>query len=69
MQGFDGWDAVWLWQQAKLGSTEALDLLVTYNRFDTQNLFDLADIVYDRLRAKTGFDGLSGSRYRQADPD
>jgi hypothetical protein len=37
-------------------SGEALELLKMYNREDTVNLFDIAGIVYERLRAQTGIE-------------
>lgn len=54
VQGFDGFDAVRLWQAARQGSGEARELLITYNRYDTVNLFEIADILYYMLRAQTG---------------
>lgn len=56
VKGMDGYDAVKLWAYASNGSTEALDLLIMYNREDTVNLFNMADIIYQRLRAQTGID-------------
>lgn len=54
VQGLDGFEAVRLWHEARRGSTRALELLLDYNRCDTVNLFALADIVYDRLRRRSG---------------
>jgi hypothetical protein len=54
VRGFDGFDAVRLWNAAARGSSQARELLVTYNRCDTVNLFELADILYHMLRAQTG---------------
>jgi uncharacterized protein YprB with RNaseH-like and TPR domain len=55
---FDGFDAVRLWQQAQRGCDTSLELLITYNRYDTINLFELADIIYQKLRAKTGIESF-----------
>ncbi len=54
IKGMNGYDAVLLWRQAKKGSTEALQLLVMYNKEDTVNLMDIARNVYEQLRASTG---------------
>jgi uncharacterized protein len=54
VRDFDGFSAVRLWQEAKQGSRDALELLITYNRCDTVNLFDLAAVIYERLMARTG---------------
>jgi uncharacterized protein YprB with RNaseH-like and TPR domain len=56
VKGFDGYDAIKLWEHARRGSSEALDLLTTYNKEDTVNLFHIADIVYNKLRAQTGIE-------------
>jgi uncharacterized protein YprB with RNaseH-like and TPR domain len=53
-QGMDGYDAVRLWDEASRGSSEALDLLVLYNREDTVNLMRLAPEAYAMLRVSTG---------------
>jgi uncharacterized protein YprB with RNaseH-like and TPR domain len=37
-------------------SGKALELLKMYNREDTVNLFDIAEIVYERLRAQAGIE-------------
>jgi len=56
VRDMDGYDAVRLWEYSKRGSSEALNLLITYNREDTVNLFQIADIVYQRLRSQTGIE-------------
>ncbi|MEW6068354.1 MAG: ribonuclease H-like domain-containing protein [Nitrospirota bacterium] len=56
VRGMNGYDAVRLWEFAKKGGTEALDLLITYNKEDTVNLFKIADVIYQRLRSQTGVD-------------
>jgi len=56
VRDMDGYDAVRLWEYAKKGSNEALNLLITYNKEDTVNLFKIAHIVYQRLRSQTGIE-------------
>jgi len=56
VRGMNGYDAVRLWEYSKRGSSEALNLLITYNKEDTVNLFQIADIVYQRLRSQTGIE-------------
>jgi uncharacterized protein YprB with RNaseH-like and TPR domain len=54
VRDFDGYDAIKLWEHAKRGSTEALQLLKIYNREDTVNLAIIADIIYEKLCIQTG---------------
>lgn len=54
--GIDGYEAVKLWEFARQGSSEALDLLKLYNREDTVNLFNMAILLYNRLRVQTGIE-------------
>lgn len=56
VRGLDGYDAVKLWELSRRGSTEAMDMLVLYNREDTVNLRRMADILYERLRQSTGIE-------------
>jgi uncharacterized protein len=56
VRGMNGYDAVKLWEFARKGSSESLDLLTIYNKEDTVNLFKIADIIYQKLRAKTGIE-------------
>jgi len=56
VKGMDGYDAVKLWEYARRGSSEAMELLITYNKEDTVNLFKIADIIYQRLRSQTGIE-------------
>ncbi|MBE0427028.1 MAG: ribonuclease H-like domain-containing protein [Nitrospirae bacterium] len=56
VSGMDGYDAVKLWEHAKRGSKEALELLKIYNMEDTVNLFKIAEIIYNGLRLQTGID-------------
>lgn len=50
--GLNGWDAVHLWNAYQKGDLDALDLLIRYNKADTVNLKQLADIMYSKLREK-----------------
>ncbi len=52
----NGYDAVKLWEYAKRGNIEAIELLKIYNKEDTVNLFKIADVIYHRLRLQTGID-------------
>ena len=54
--GIDGYEAVKLWEFARQGSSEALDLLKLYNREDTVNLYNLAIRLYTGLREQTGIE-------------
>lgn len=56
VQGLDGYDAVKLWEFSESGSTEALELLIAYNREDTVNLMEMASILYGRLKHSTGIE-------------
>lgn len=56
VKGMNGYDAVKLWEKYKRGSLEAKALLLTYNKEDTMNLTQLADILYQRLRISTGIE-------------
>lgn len=57
-RGMDGYDAVLLWEQWALGSRDALELLLMYNREDTVNLMGIADTVYRGLKSLTGIEEL-----------
>lgn len=49
-----GADAVYLWRLwEKGGKSNALDLLLEYNRADCENLRTLADYAYERMRRQT----------------
>ena len=54
LEGFDGWDAVRLWQQWRRGDEPALDLLLRYNAADTKNLEPLAELLYEQMVARYG---------------
>jgi uncharacterized protein len=65
VRGFDGFAAVRLWENAERGNKDALELLITYNRCDTVNLFSLADILYERLVLQTGINDFIQQRANQ----
>ena len=50
-QGLDGWDAVRLWREYQYGSTEALELLLAYNREDIVHLAPLMRLAFEKLSA------------------
>ena len=52
LTGMSGYDAVILWNRYIRGDNGALDLLVRYNEADTKNLYNLAEIIYERLCIK-----------------
>jgi uncharacterized protein YprB with RNaseH-like and TPR domain len=56
VKGLDGYDAVKLWREARYGNQDAQDLLITYNRSDTVNLYPLSGIIYKKLRATSGIE-------------
>ncbi len=58
LRGLNGYDAVKLWQAYQKGSIDSLEVLIAYNRADTENLFQLAKIFYEILRAQSGIDKL-----------
>lgn len=62
VRGMDGYDAVLLWERARKGSAEALDLLVSYNREDTVNLQKVAEEVYGGLKALTGIEKFTNGK-------
>jgi uncharacterized protein YprB with RNaseH-like and TPR domain len=61
VRGMDGYDAVLLWQEAEKGNSNALDLLILYNKEDTVNLFSIAGIIYRKLKVLTGIEEYIGS--------
>jgi len=48
----DGREAVRLWHAYEDGDTAALERLIEYNRYDTENLRAVLDAVHDRLHAE-----------------
>ena len=56
VQGMNGYDAVKLWEHFRRGSAEALEVLRVYNREDTVNLFQIADIIYRGMKSRTGIE-------------
>lgn len=58
VDGLGGMDAVRLWNQYRRRNDEdALNLLITYNREDIENLSLLLAFAYPRLKAAAGFPG------------
>lgn len=49
VDGLDGYAAVKLWQAHCRGDGGALRTLLRYNAADTENLLELADVIYERL--------------------
>ncbi len=56
VEGMNGYDAVLLWRAWQRGDTGSLEKLVEYNRADTENLFYLAERLYNMLRKATGIE-------------
>ncbi len=54
LQGLDGWDAVRLWSQWCRGDSAALDMLLAYNRADTENLVPVAKLIYEEMMVRFG---------------
>ena len=54
LEGLDGYAAVLLWNRAKRGDEQAMDLLISYNRDDTVNLWKIAGRTFGMLRDSTG---------------
>jgi uncharacterized protein YprB with RNaseH-like and TPR domain len=63
VQGMNGYDAVILWEYARQGDSEALELLKIYNKEDTVNLLKIAETIYQRLRTQTGIDEYTSCRH------
>jgi uncharacterized protein YprB with RNaseH-like and TPR domain len=55
VDGMDGLAAVKLWDDFMSGSDQSLEILINYNRYDTVNLFKIAEIIFDKLKIKSGF--------------
>lgn len=52
LHGIGGEDAIYLWQEYRRGSQEALELLVKYNAADVENLETLLLLAYPRMVAR-----------------
>lgn len=52
--GLNGYDAVKLWLKAKKGNDKALKLLTRYNKYDTVNLYAIAESIYAKLKEASG---------------
>lgn len=57
VDGLDGYAAVKLWQAHRRGARGALETLLRYNAADTENLMQLAAIIYERLCAQENDSG------------
>lgn len=54
VEGMTGFDAVRLWQEYRRGSTEALELLLTYNKEDVMNMAFLLEHGCNLMRDSLG---------------
>lgn len=61
IEGLNGYDAVKLWKAYLNGSKEALEVLISYNKADTENLFLLSQIFYNKLKELTGIKEFLGN--------
>ncbi len=48
VEGFSGWEAVWLWERYRNGDREALELLLEYNKQDVVNLKKLLEFACEK---------------------
>lgn len=69
VKGLDGYDAVKLWLAYKRGDSNALEVLMRYNEEDTKNLFFMAEEIYRKLRALSGFDRIAMEVIRRRMPE
>lgn len=61
LKGLNGYDAIKLWKAYLNGSTDSLELLISYNRADTENLFHIGRIFYEMLRSQVGIEEFTGN--------
>ena len=54
LDGLNGLDAVRLWEEWQQGRKASGDLLIHYNRADTQNLEFVAETIYDKMVQQYG---------------
>ncbi|MCS7202898.1 MAG: ribonuclease H-like domain-containing protein [Thermodesulfovibrio sp.] len=54
IEELNGYDAVKLWRDYLDGSKEAIEVLLCYNKADTESLFLLSHIFYNKLKDLTG---------------
>jgi len=59
IRNLDGFDAVRLWLEWRHGDAVAREILLNYNRADTENLVTLADRLYEDLVSQFGPSSLS----------
>ena len=52
LTGLGGEDAIYLWNEYRRGSTDALELLLAYNAADVENLKCLLEMAFPRLQAE-----------------
>ena len=62
VQGMNGYDAVKLWDQARRGSPEAMERLLTYNREDTRHLPVIASVIYEKMKILSGIEEYAQGR-------
>jgi uncharacterized protein YprB with RNaseH-like and TPR domain len=62
VKGMNGYDAVKLWDQARRGSSEALERLLTYNREDTRHLPVIAAVLYEKMKMLSGIEEYAQGR-------
>lgn len=56
LKGLNGYDAVKLWKAYLNGSIQSLEVLISYNKADTESLFKLGKIFYEMLRSHIGIE-------------
>ncbi|MCS7214890.1 MAG: ribonuclease H-like domain-containing protein [Thermodesulfovibrio sp.] len=61
LKGLNGYDAVKLWKGYLNGSIDSLELLISYNKADTESLFHLGKIFYGMLRSQVGIEEFIGN--------
>lgn len=66
LKGLNGYDAIKLWKAYLNGSIDSLELLISYNRADTKNLFQLGKIFYEMLRSQIGIEEFIGNGTNRA---
>lgn len=65
LKGLNGYDAIKLWKAYLNGSIDSLELLISYNRADTENLFHIGKIFYEMLRTQVGIEEfINNGTYR-----
>jgi len=62
VRGMNGYDAVKLWEQAKRGSSEAMERLLIYNMEDTKHLLEIAGVLYEKMKRLSGIEECRGEK-------